>query len=655
MSSRRADRLRQGAGLRAWRAAIGLTAAAALIAVSACASSSAFRAGKKAETLEDFDLAVVEYTKAVRQRPDDLNAKLALERARQRAALDHFAKGRRLAGTGKLEEGVIELQTAAELNPASGDIQEQLRQARNLLRSKVAVTREGKTRLQTLIENASTLPAQGADLPKGVKLADSLVFRNANTRDVFMAIGHFGGINVVFDPQFRDQPITIDLRNTLLEDALQAVTASTRNFYRVTAPNTITVIPDSPAKRREYEEEIIRTFYLSNADVKETLDVLRLVVDNRRLSPVQGINAITIKDTPEKIEAAAKVISAIDKARAEVVIDVELLEVDRIKMRDYGLEIATPGTTTGGVSGSVDVNRDNFTLRDLRSLTQGDVFLTGVPALFYRLLKNDTHSRVLANPQLRTSEGLTAQARFGERVPVPSVTFAPIATGGVNQQPITSFSYEPIGVNIDLTPRLHHNDEVSLTVKIEVSNVSGTGFQDLPTFGNRSISTTIRLKDGETNMLAGLIRDDERRSLSGMSGLADVPVIGRLFARNSKETQQTDIILMLTPRIIRVLELTEADLRPFRVGRTDNAGGTIDLPLPQQPSVPGGPPRDPAPRDQQKPPEAAPAELGPPGLPQPRTRPTPSTPGASTLPPVTTTPSTPTTPPTTPPPVRPPD
>jgi general secretion pathway protein D len=636
------------------RAAIGLSLAAALIAASACASSS-MRAGKKAETLEDYDLAVVEYTKALREKPDDLNAKLVLERARQRAALDHFAKGRRLAGTGKLEEGVLELQTAAELNPASGEIQDQLRQARNLLRSKVAITREGKTRLQTLIENASVLPA-GSDLPKGVKLADSLVFRNANTRDVFTAIGHFGGINVVFDPQFRDQPITIDLRNSLLEDALQALTASTRNFYRVTAPNTITVVPDSPAKRREYEEEIIRTFYLSNADVKETLDVLRLVVDNRRLSPVQGINAITIKDTPEKIDAAAKVISAIDKARAEVVIDVELLEVDRVKMREYGLEIATPGTASGGISGSVDVNRDNFTLRDLRQLTQGDVFLTGVPALFYRLLKNDTHSRVLANPQIRTSEGLTAQARFGERVPVPSVTFAPIATGGVNQQPITSFTYEPIGVNIDLTPRLHHNDEVTLTVKVEVSNVSGTGFQDLPTFGNRSISTTIRLKDGETNMLAGLIRDDERRSLSGLAGLGDVPIIGRLFARNSKETQQTDIILMLTPRIIRVLELTEADLRPFRVGRTDT-GSVIDLPLPQQPSVPGGPPRDPAPpRDPNKPPaDAVPVELGPPGLPQPRTRPTPSTPGGTTPGGASTMPATTTPPTTTPPPVRPPD
>ena len=557
----------------------------------------------------------------MRQRPDDLNAKLALERARQRAALDHFAKGRRLAGTGKLEEGVIELQTAAELNPASGEIQDQLRQARNLLRSKVQVTREGKTRLQTLIENASTLPPAGADLPKGVKLADSLVFRNASTRDVFTAIGHFGGINVVFDPQFRDQSITIDLRNSALEDALQAVTASTRNFYRVTAPNTITVIPDiageAPRIRRRDHPHVLLEQRRREGDAR------RAAAGGRQPAAVAGAG-----DQRDHHQGHAREDrrggQGDQRHRQGARRSGDRRRAARSRSHPHARIRARnrlAGQASGGISGGVDVNRDNFTLRDLRSLTQGDIFLTGVPSLFYRLLKNDTHSRVLANPQLRTSEGLTAQARFGERVPVPSVTFAPIATGGVNQQPITSFTYEPIGVNIDLTPRLHHNDEVSLTVKIEVSNVSGTGFQDLPTFGNRSISTTIRLKDGETNMLAGLIRDDERRSLSGLAGLADVPIIGRLFARNSKETQQTDIILMLTPRIIRVLELTEADLRPFRVGRADNAT-VIDLPLPQQPSVPGGPPRDPAPRDdQQKPAQPARSKSARPGLPAPRTRP----------------------------------
>ena len=176
-------------------------------------------------------------------------------------------------------------------------------------------------------------------------------------------------------------------------------------------------------------------------------------------------------------------------------------------------------------------------------------------------------------------EGVAARAQFGERVPVPVTTFAPIATGGTAQQPITSFNYENIGVNIDITPRTHHDDEVSLALKISVSSISGTGFGGLPTFGNREINTVIRLRDGETNMLAGLIRDDERRVLEGVPGLSDLPLIGRLFAHTKKETQETDIVLTLTPRIVRVLDLSEADLRPFRVGR-DTGVTQVDLPPP---------------------------------------------------------------------------
>ena len=243
----------------------------------------------------------------------------------------------------------------------------------------------------------------------------------------------------------------------------------------------------------------------------------------------------------------------------------ELLEVDRTRLREYGLQIASPGPAPTGLEGELDVNQLGLTLRDLTNLTQSDIFVTNLPGLLYRALKRDANTRTLANPHLRTSEGLPAQARFGERVPVPVTTFAPFATGGVAQQPITSFNYENIGVNIDITPRIHHNDEVSLTLQIEVSNISGKGFGDLPTFGNRLINTTIRLRDGETNMLAGLIRDDERTVLSGIPGLSDLPILGRLFAGNRLETQETDIILTLTPHILRVLDLTEADLRAFVV------------------------------------------------------------------------------------------
>jgi general secretion pathway protein D len=574
-----------------------LRAAALLVvcvAAAACAASGALRRGLAAERRQDYDLAVVEYTKAIRLRPDDSNARQGLERARLRASLDHFTKGRRLAATGKLDLALAEYEVASELNPANAEIDEQLRATRNKLRAKVAVAREGKTELQTLIERARDLPPPGLDLPQGVKMPESLTFRDASSRDVYTAIARLANISLIFDSAFRDTALTVDLRNASLEDALNTVAGATRTFFRVTAPKTIAVIPDTPAKRREYEEEVVRTFYLSNADLKETMDLLRLVLDARRISPTTATNALTVKDTPERIMAAARVLSAVDKARPEVIIDVELLEVDRSRLTEYGLQIASPSATSvTGINGAVGIATDSSggaTLQTLRNLTASDIIATGLPSLYYRLLKSDANTRTLANPQLRTSEGMAAQAKFGERVPVPVTTFAPIATGGTPQQPITSFNYENIGVNIDITPRTHHDDDVSLALKVSVTNISGAGFGGLPTFGNREINTVIRLRDGETNMLAGLIRDDERNSLDGVPGLSDIPLVGRLFAHSTRRTEQTDIILTLTPHIIRVLDLTEADLRPFRVGR-DSLAPITELP-PLEPPRPAEPPKE---------------------------------------------------------------
>jgi general secretion pathway protein D len=563
------------------------------VLLAGCASSGAIRRGREAERLQDYDRAVVEFTKAVRLNPRSLDARTGLERAKLRASQDHFAKARRFAAMTKFDEALIEYELAAELNPTSGEIEQELRTTRNKLRAKVAVAHEGKTQLQTLIERSRDLPPPGLDLPQNVRMPASLVFRDASSRDVFTTIARLGNISLIFDPAFREAPVTVDLRASSLEDALNTVSGATHTFFRVTAPKTIAVIPDTPAKRREYEEEVVRTFYLSNADLKETMDLLRLVLDARRISPTTATNALTIKDTPEHIQAAARVISAIDKARPEVVIDVELLEVDRTRLQEYGLQLASPAQP--GINGSAAVAADansNVNLRTLRNLTQSDILLANLPALYYRLLKSDTDTRTLANPQLRTSEGIAAQARFGERVPVPSTTFTPIATGGTPQQPITSFVYENIGVNLDITPRTHHDDDVTLALNIAVTSISGSGFGGLPTFGNREIKTTIRLRDGETNMLAGLIRDDERHSLDGIPGLSDLPLVGRLFGHTMKSTDQTDIILTLTPHLVRVLDLNEADLRPFRVGRDSLAPITdlppVEPPKPEEVKKPGG-------------------------------------------------------------------
>ena len=579
---------------------LSLLALVALV-VGGCAASGALRHGRDAEQAQDYDLAVVEYTKAVRLKPSNTTARLALDRAKLRAATDHYNKGRRLSATGKYDEALVEYQLASELNPTSSEVDAALKATRGQLRSKVAIAREGKTQLETLVARARDLPAAGPQLPTDVKMPSSLVFRSASSRDVFLSIAKFADISLAFDSGYRESPVTVDLRNATLDQALSSVADATRSFFRVTGSRTVLVIPDTPAKRREYEEEVVRTFYLSNADLKETMDLLRMVLDARRISPTTATNSLTIKDTPERITAAARLLAAIDKARPEVLIDVELLEVDRTRMQEYGLQVASPASA--GINGSATIASNPLSLRALRNLTQADVLLANLPALYYRLLKTDSNTRTLANPQLRTSDGMPAQARFGERVPIPVTTFSPIATGGAAQQPITSFNYENIGVNIDITPRMHHDDEVTLTLRVAVQSISGTGFSDLPTFGNREINTVIRLRDGETNMLAGLIRDEERRVLNGVPGLSDLPVVGRLFAYNQTKVDQTDIILTLTPHIVRVLQLNEEDLRAFRV-RRDSIDASAELPAPIELPRPIQPP----PADALPPAPAAPAD-----------------------------------------------
>jgi general secretion pathway protein D len=192
--------------------------------------------------------------------------------------------------------------------------------------------------------------------------------------------------------------------------------------------------------------------------------------------------------------------------------------------------------------------------------------VSSLPGAVLRLLETDSSTRLLANPQLRISESQTAQARFGDQVPVPVTTFTAIATGGLPQQPITSFEYKNVGVNIDITPRVHHDGEVTLQLKLDISSVGPPGFQGLPTFNSRTVNSTIRLRDGETNLLAGLILDNERRGLTGIPGLASLPFLGKLFAKNKDENTQTDIVMTLTPHVVRQTEIREEDLRSFLVG-----------------------------------------------------------------------------------------
>ena len=258
------------------------------------------------------------------------------------------------AALGRLDEAVAEYQLAAELNPGRSEIADELQSAQNLLRAKVAVNRNGRTELEALVERMRDEPLPGLEVP-AEPLPESLTFKGPNDT-IIRALAQFAKVTVVFDPAFKPSaPIQSSAQQTF-DQALRSITASTQNFFRVTAPRTITIIPDTPAKRREYEEEVVRTFYLSNADLKETMDLLRIVIDARRIGSTAGTNAITIHDTPERIIAAGRLISMIDKARPEVLIDVELLEVNRTRLREYGLQLASPNSVAR-INGVADVNR----------------------------------------------------------------------------------------------------------------------------------------------------------------------------------------------------------------------------------------------------------------------------------------------------------
>jgi general secretion pathway protein D len=547
------------------------------LCLAGCASSRAFQAGEKAEKRQDYDRAVLEYSKALRLEPDNRNYRRSLERVRLRASAEHASAARRLVSRSLYKEALDEYRLALDLDPLSGSLADELRETEARRQAGVAAAS-----MEAIKDRARERALPGLALGPGAREPLGLSFRNASLREVYSALGKAAGVNFVFDPQFQDQTITLDLTDVPFEQALSALGSVGHTFHRVLESRIISVVPDTPAKRREYEQQVVKTFFLSNADLKETIDLLRVVLGARRVAPLAGSNALTISDTPDKIAAAERIIEVVDKLRAEVTVEVEILEVNRSRLKEYGIEI-TSGIDAGGISGGIFPQSSTTTI-DKNPYTKDNLIVTSLPGVLYRLLKTDSSTRLLANPQLRTSEGQTAQARFGDQVPVPVTVFTPLAQGGVAQQPVTSFEYKSVGVNIDITPRVHHDGDVTLVLKLDISSVGAPGFQDLPTFNSRTVNTVIRLRDGETNILAGLISDTERRSMSGLPGLSSVPLLGRALSRNRNELTETDIVMTLTPHIVRRPKLTEEDLRSFVL-----SGETSPL-LFEVPAIPAVPP-----------------------------------------------------------------
>lgn len=574
-----------------WTTQLGL--GALLLATLGCATSAAFRAGQKAERVGDWDRATLEYSRALKEKPDSLDARLALGRARQRSAEAHVTQARRLAVRGLFKDALEEYQLALDLDGSQTGLTEEMA----AVRKSRAAGLMPKT-VAAVKHSARERSLPGLEIEPALDTLMGFKFEGADVKEAYKTLGLVVGVNFVFESAVASSPITLELKDAPFEQALQAISMASKTFTRVVGPKLIQVIPDTPNKRRDYEDQIVKTFYLSSADLKEVVDVLRISLGARRVAPLASGNALTMNDTPEKIAAAERIIEALDKRHGEVVVEVEILEVNRQKLLDYGIEINSVNgvglatTIDAGISGGAfpDVSKV-IKLQGSEPYKKSNIIVSGLPGVIYRLLRTDGSSRLLANPQLRVTEGQTASARFGDQVPVPVTTFSAIATGGVAQQPITSFEYKNVGVNIDITPRVHHDGDVTLQLKLEISSLGAPGYNDLPTFSNRTVNSVLRLRDGETSILAGLITDREQTSLSGVPGIADIPLLGRIFGRNKKEAQETDIVMTMTPRILFRPEFSESDLKSFSVG-SDSSPLLFEVP----PALPGAvPPQVPVP------------------------------------------------------------
>ena len=559
-----------------------LLLAAVLLVVASCSSHQIKREAKLAEQNDDWDQAVIHYLELVQKEPGSLEHRSNLLRAKINASRQHFELAKRYRDANQLEAALVELQEAVQLDPTNQYAQVELEK----LREQIDAQREQRdilTSLETLKDRSRGTSAQPPALDPRSDEPISLSFPEpVSLMGIYKALAKAFGINVLFDPKLRDSQMSIELREVTAEEALEILMRASGHFYKVIDEQSILVAADTPQNRRTYEDLVIQTFFLSNWEVRDAMTMLRSLVDSRKIAANESLNAIILRDTADRVKVAEQLIATNDKSRAEVVVDVELMQINSQKLRDIGVSL-DPGNQVhfqldseqvsgippnesdepGGGGGGSTVR-----LSDLQFIDSSSWLLT-IPSFLLNFVKENTDAQILAQPQLRISEGESGRLVIAEQVPIPVTSFNSANTIGGNIVPITSFQYQDVGIIIEVEPRVHHNNEVSLVISVEVSNITGNvGAQ--PIIGTRNVETTIRLRDGETNFLAGLIRTDELRGETGIPGLSDIPVLGRLFSRKNTDIRHTDIVLTLTPHIIRRADVTAEDLLPIWVGTETN-------------------------------------------------------------------------------------
>ncbi|NIM59768.1 MAG: hypothetical protein GTO16_12640 [Candidatus Aminicenantes bacterium] len=522
-----------------------------------CATlSRSYRLGNEAALSKNWDEAVKYYERATLENPKNSVYRLALFRAKLAASSDHLIKARELAFQGKKKEALVEYEKALYYDPSNRMIAEE---AKSLIEEKEVKEEEP--------EEIGIEPPVKLEVDKE-KI--HLKFVDANLRSIFQALGKHARVNVLFDEQFRDITFSIDLVDMVFEQALNSLCLASKNFYRIIDEKTIIIAPDLPQKRIQYELNAIKTFYLSNISAEEIRVSLTQMLRTQYKAPNiivdKNINTVTVRDTPAVIELAENIIKLWDKPKGEIVLDIEIMEVSRIRLKQLGMELEQSliGLRYVGPEGSGADEQGWFSLKGI-DFAKSENFQVTLPGAVVQFLEADSDTKIISQPRLRGVDGEEITYLVGDKIPIPRTTFTPIAAGGFAQQPLTSFEYQDVGIDVKITPTIHFEKEITLEIEIKIKSLGGVGYADIPIIATREVKNVIRLKDGETNLLAGLLKDEERKTVSGIAGLKNIPVLGSLFSGTDLTIQQTDVILTITPYIIRTVPLSEEDLKPLWV------------------------------------------------------------------------------------------
>src|SRR6202790_715361 len=560
----------------------------ALLAAGCPKGQTEYSQGRKAESISDYDGALTYYQQALKADPNNANLKIKVNQIRFEASNFHLKQGLELRKKGDLQGALAEFQRAGVVDPSSPVAEQELRRTAAMISDK---NRDADAAAEVPPDtNAQPLASMPPEIKPLSRAPINLKMSN-DAKLVFDTVAKLAGLTVIYDPDFPARRITTELNNVTLEQALDIVSLESKAFWKPVTENIIFVVPDQPQKRRDYEEQIVKTFYLSNTvqpqDLTEIVTGVRQLLDLKRIHQLNSQNAIIIRDTPDKLLLAEKMIGDIDKAKPEVVVQVEVLQARTDRLRDLGIlpmqtasvtinpNASTTTTPTTGTPTTATPANNTVTLNQLRHLN-GNSYAVTVPSITANAILTDTYTKIIQNPEIRSIDGQPAKLRVGDKIPVATGSFqADVGVGatGVNPLVNTQFQYLEVGVNVDITPRVHANHEVSLKVIIEVSSQTGVstigGIQQ-PIISQRKIEQDIRLKEGEVNVLGGLFEKTDTRSLNGWPGLAKIPLMRYLFSDDRIDHQENEVLIVMTPRIVRIPEWTKGNLRPLYAGSESN-------------------------------------------------------------------------------------